>query len=466
MAPTVTPAAEQTIDEGALLSVTDLATFTDPGFDNPDRPGGPSTETFTYEIDWGDGTSTDTGDATVDLHGSAGIATGGSFDGSHVYADNGLYTVTLTVTDDDGGTTTVTTYVTVSNVDPTVVAFDDDELDNMGTVDIEGAFSDPGFDNPQNPLSPPDGSEESFIVVIEWGDGTSDIIVMPDEGPFTATHTYNGHPDPLNPAADILIVVTVTDDDGGVVMAETYAEVPGEGVEYVYIDTTPKVPRLVFPRPAKLDASNLGVSADQFILSSADFDAARPDSAAASENYIVLRTVLPNGNESIDYRMPDDALKVLPEILRRLPENRYRVYEIQSDGPERLVRDVFVRQKRVIDQTDASEGMEERAPQMQTEQPEHTAPGLDDSTQNSSEATWKRWGEHHSAPNRHLDGTEPTAATSTAMEAMGTSTAGAALLAFRFRAKQGSDDELRREQFANWSPVSPEKNRRDTRKPR
>ena len=44
----------------------------------------------------------------------------GSFDGSHTYADNGTYAVTVTVTDDDGGTTSQSLQVTVSNVAPTL----------------------------------------------------------------------------------------------------------------------------------------------------------------------------------------------------------------------------------------------------------------------------------------------------------------------------------------------------------
>ena len=466
VASSVTPAAEQTVDEGALLEVTDLATFTDPGFDNAANPTGPSVETFRYEIDWGDGTTTDAGDATIDLHGSVGVATEGSFDGSHVYADNGVYTVTLTVTDDDGGATTVTTYVTVLNVDPTVLHFDDNEVDTTGTVTVEGDFSDPGFDNPQNPLSPPHGSEESFDVVVDWGDGTYDTIHKSDEEEFTATHTYVGPVDPANPADDILIVVTVTDDDGGFAVAETYAEVPGEGVEFVYIDTTPKVPRLVFPRPLKLDAGNLGATFSEFLLSSAEYESARPDSAAASENFIVLRTVLPDGDESIDYRMPDNALEVLPQILRRLPDNRYRVYEIQSDGPERLVRDVFVRQKHVIDQTDASEGMEERAPQMQIDQPDAAAPDLDDSTSNSPDETWERWEARNSTTELVSDDVESIADPPSATQRAGASTAGTALLAFRLRANRSQDAKQMRERFAHWNPFSPKKNQAYPKKPR
>jgi len=58
-------------------------------------------------------------------------------------------------------------------------------------------------------------------------------------------------------------------------------------------------------------------------------------------------------------------LKDLPALLRRLPDNCYRIYEIQSDSPDRLIRDVVVRHGVVIEQTDASEGILDRPPQSQ-----------------------------------------------------------------------------------------------------
>jgi hypothetical protein len=81
-------------------AVSTSATFTDPG----------ASDTHAATWDWGDGTS------------SAGVVSAaggsGSVSGSHVYAAAGVYTVTLTVVDDDGGT--------VSSTYQYVVAYDPD----------------------------------------------------------------------------------------------------------------------------------------------------------------------------------------------------------------------------------------------------------------------------------------------------------------------------------------------------
>ena len=125
MAPTLTVVGNQIVNEGSLLSLTDLGVFTDPGIDNPyNVVGGPTVERFTFRVDWGDGTPADTGPATIDAPMYLGEPTRGSFDGQHVYADDGTYTVSITLTDDDGaqaiGETTFT--VKAVNANPVVDA--------------------------------------------------------------------------------------------------------------------------------------------------------------------------------------------------------------------------------------------------------------------------------------------------------------------------------------------------------
>ncbi len=222
VAPTLVVPPDQTVNEGALLSLTDIGVFTDPGFDNPLNIGGETSEKFTYAIDWGDGTALDAGPATIDVPGSPGTPTAGSFNGSHTYADNGVYTVTVTISDDDGGTTSATFQVTVGNVAPTLVVPSDQTVNEGSQLSITdiGQFTDPGFDNPLNI-----GGEttETFTYSIDWGDGTSadsgdatidspGSIGVPTAGSFDGSHTYADN-------GVYTVTVTVFDDDGGATSA-------------------------------------------------------------------------------------------------------------------------------------------------------------------------------------------------------------------------------------------------------
>lgn len=133
---------------------------------------------------------------------------------SHIYADNGVYTVELVVTDNDGLTGADTCTVTVENVAPAVDAGPDITVDEGALVALNPAtFEDPGFDFA--PIT-----VETFTATISWGDGTSapqaDIIltVIPGGagvytvGTVEATHAYGD-------SGVYTVTVTVNDDDGG-----------------------------------------------------------------------------------------------------------------------------------------------------------------------------------------------------------------------------------------------------------
>ena len=256
VAPTLMVVGPQTINEGSLLSITDLGMFTDPGFDNPlnthdPSNGGQVAETFTYSINWDDGTSADTGSATIDTPGGVGKLTAGSFDGSHTYADNGDYTVKVTVTDDDGGVSDVKTFhVIVSNVAPTLIASVRKNQAVEGSplsITNIGTFTDPGFDNPLNTHDPTNGGEttETFTYTIDWDDGRpvdtgSATIDTPGgvgkltAGSFDGFHTYADN-------GDYTVTVTVFDDDGGSDSHTFHVIVSNVDPSLTFTDTMPQL---------------------------------------------------------------------------------------------------------------------------------------------------------------------------------------------------------------------------------
>src|SRR5207247_434954 len=131
-APSVTAAANQSANEGSSSSFS-LGSFSDPGAaDNP----------WAVDVDWGDGSSHTT--FTTATQGSLGSQ-------SHTYADGpATKTITVKVTDKDGGSDSKTFAVTVANVFPSVSApADQTALEGTSKSFVLGSFTDPGAtDNP------------------------------------------------------------------------------------------------------------------------------------------------------------------------------------------------------------------------------------------------------------------------------------------------------------------------------
>jgi len=158
-APQLVVVGNREIVEGDRLSINDIGTFTDLDY-SPDT-------TLRYTIDWSDGAEVDAGTATIDQPGGEAMPTAGSFDGTHIYADDGVYTVTVTIRDDDGGIALQQFEVTVDNIAPTLDALPNVTADEGAMIQLPAAtFSDQGFNNPLG------STEESFTATIDWGDGT------------------------------------------------------------------------------------------------------------------------------------------------------------------------------------------------------------------------------------------------------------------------------------------------------
>lgn len=157
-------------------------------------------DTFTLNVDWGDG--------ITETFNYAAATT--AFTETHTYLDDDptatpsdTYTVTLVLTDDNGGADVMTTTITVNNVAPV--------LDNVAitTVDENDAAA-----LTANLVDP--GVLDTFVVVVDWGDGITETFNYgPGTTAITETHVYLDD-DPTGTPSDIYTVtLSIADDDTG-----------------------------------------------------------------------------------------------------------------------------------------------------------------------------------------------------------------------------------------------------------
>ena len=169
-------------------------------FESPDPE-----DVHTVTVDWGDGTSES---VTVE----AGVR---GFSLEHRYDDDTLtgtpsdvFTAFITVTDSSGASGSASIPITVENVAPTIrgdLVLVPPAITEGQTVDLSGIIDDPGrFD--------------THTVTIDWGDGSPVASQFLAAGltEFAFSHTYEDDNLSATP-----IVVTLTDDDGGMTVAET-----------------------------------------------------------------------------------------------------------------------------------------------------------------------------------------------------------------------------------------------------
>jgi Ca2+-binding RTX toxin-like protein len=165
--PILLPVAVPGVVEGSLVRLTAL--FTDAGFDVDGDSGVAPSETFTYEVDWGDGSPAATGNASATTPGGVGQVTEGTFKPTHTYADAGTYAVTVAVINDEGARSEQRINLTVAGAAPEFDGIPDRTVDEGTVIDLFnsdvfafGGFSDAGF-----------RPDSAFLYEVDFGDGSS-----------------------------------------------------------------------------------------------------------------------------------------------------------------------------------------------------------------------------------------------------------------------------------------------------
>ncbi len=139
------------------------------------------------------------------------VATGSGADFSFVPADNGNYAVTLTVTDDDGGSGTVTENIAVANVDPVITSL------TTGASSV-GAVAQGETTTIRVELTDA-GTADTHTVTVDLGDGNV-VTVATVNGVAEVSHAYAQ-------GGIFTVTATVTDDDGGTATQQALSVITG-----------------------------------------------------------------------------------------------------------------------------------------------------------------------------------------------------------------------------------------------
>lgn len=187
--PLVFAGEDQVTDEGSLVQFSGV--YTDPGL---------LLAPAAVEIFW------DFGD---------GNTASGSLTPTHIYADDGLFTVTLIITDDLGGVGSDTLLVAVNNLPPALAPLPDLAVTVGQVFTVTGLYTDPGLLDAQ-------------LLVIEWQPGLTETLNLPAGGGlFDVVHAY------AQPGV-YLVTLTITDDDGAS-SAQTFTVTVEAGLSRVYL---------------------------------------------------------------------------------------------------------------------------------------------------------------------------------------------------------------------------------------
>jgi len=196
--PVVATGTTFTGTEGTALANQTVATFADPG------GAGPLTD-YSADIDWGDGTASSAGTITV----NSGVFT---VSGGHTYADEGTFSVTVTIHHTGAADSTATSTAQIADAD--VLSGTAVTIHTLVGVTFSGVvanFTDTYTGN----------SASDFTATIDWGDGSVTPGTIAQTGPgayaVSGSHTWN-------PSGAYFTQVTLTDDPPGTATATAAGE--------------------------------------------------------------------------------------------------------------------------------------------------------------------------------------------------------------------------------------------------
>lgn len=259
------------------------------------------------------------------------------------------------------------------------------ELINVSTPQITNLGVGTIFMTVQRPL------EIGTVIVIDWGDGTIETFVVTEanQQDLVFEHKYLGPPNPLNPAEDIPLKITVLAPgftsganpspiagtqlvangsydpniqffaDGQTVTPASFGvlnetvlttvfKTPGDGLASFAFDLTPPVVYLTFPEQPKVDASLLAAPQAPAQVNVVDDTITRTEELLFDERVVLLEVFTADGKLQDRVVLSEDVLDDLDGVVRGLPDGHYRfVLREAGETRTRLLQEFDVRQGRI-----------------------------------------------------------------------------------------------------------------------
>jgi hypothetical protein len=234
---TVSPGSDTAITatEGQSTGSKEVATFTDSG-NPPAQITAPRSVTcesaarYSATIDWGDGTSPDSGTVNcTDTNGTWAVW------GSHTYKDSGTFHISVTVTDKEDSVSGTGTNTATAKVDDAEIFLMADNSNGGTYTTVEGNSITVVVDFLDTNSSFSEGRDAGITGTINWGDGTVQTVAPTAPSgqcecranfEIRGSHVYDA---PIPAGATIPITVTAKDDGGSTATDEGLTAAVADG---------------------------------------------------------------------------------------------------------------------------------------------------------------------------------------------------------------------------------------------